>query len=72
MDGHWDEARTAMARAIRYDTEDARLQFHAGMIALHFGDRTEARNRLERALALNPQFHPAYSDQARAVLATLR
>ena len=71
MDGRWDEARTAMARAIRYDTEDARLQFHAGMIALHFGDRTEAREPVvERALALNPQFHPAYSGQARADLAT--
>jgi tetratricopeptide (TPR) repeat protein len=72
MDGRWDEARIAMAHAIRYDTQDARLQFHAGMIALHFGDRTEARSRLERALALNPQFHPAYADEARAVLATLR
>jgi hypothetical protein len=39
-DGHWTEARGAMAKAIRYDTQDPRLQFHAGMIALHFGDRS--------------------------------
>jgi hypothetical protein len=72
MDGHWNEARAAMSRATRYDTEDARLQFHAGMIALHFGDKTEGKARLERALALNPEFHPVYADEARAVLATLR
>jgi tetratricopeptide (TPR) repeat protein len=72
MDGHWDEARAAMTRAIRYDTEDARLQFHAGIIALHFGRRAEARRRLERALALNPEFHPVYATEARTTLARLR
>ncbi len=71
MDGHWDEAGRAIGRAIRYDTEDPRLQFHAGMIALHFGRLAEAKRRLIRALALNPQFHPVYADQARATLARL-
>ena len=60
-----------MAKAIRYDTQDPRLQFHAGMIALHFGDRTEAKRRLQRALALNPSFHQTYADEARATLARL-
>ena len=70
-DGHWTEARGAMAKAIRYDTQDPRLQFHAGMIALHFGHRTEAKRRLQRALALNPSFHQTYADEARATLARL-
>jgi tetratricopeptide (TPR) repeat protein len=71
MDGRWGEARSAMAKAIRYDTEDPRLQFHAGIIALHFGNSVEAKRRLSRALALNPRFHPVYADQARTVLARL-
>jgi tetratricopeptide (TPR) repeat protein len=71
MDGKWAEARQAIAKAVRFDTEDPRLQFHAGMIALHFANVAEAKRRLSRALALNPQFHPAYADQARATLAKI-
>jgi tetratricopeptide (TPR) repeat protein len=71
MDGRWDEARTRSASALRYDTENSLLQYHAGMIALHFGDRTEAKRRLEAALALNPWFHPFFADDARAKLAKL-
>lgn len=71
MDGRWDEARRAMARAIRYDSEDPRLQFHAGIIALHFGNAAEGKRRLSRALTLNPRFHPVYAEEARTVLARL-
>jgi tetratricopeptide (TPR) repeat protein len=71
MAGHWDEARRAIAKASRYDTEDPRLQFHAGMIALHFGDREQAKRRISRALALNPNFHPVYAEEARLTLARL-
>jgi tetratricopeptide (TPR) repeat protein len=71
MAGRWDEARRASAKAIRFDTEDSRLQYHAGIIALHFGDRAFARKRLQRALALNPAFHAFYADDARAQLARI-
>ncbi|MDQ6943657.1 MAG: hypothetical protein M3169_14255 [Candidatus Eremiobacteraeota bacterium] len=71
MDGHWDEARTRIGPALRFDTENALLQYHAGIIALHFGDRPEAKRRLEKAVALNAQFHPFYADDARAQLARL-
>ena len=70
-DGRWDVARTAIRKALRFDTENSLLQYHAGMIALHFGDRAEAKRRLARALALNGQFHQVYADRARATLATL-
>ena len=70
-DGRWDEARGHIASALRFDTENSLLQYHAGIIALHFGRRDEARQRLERAIALNPQFHPSYADDARARLARL-
>jgi len=71
MDGRWSEARAAVRKALIFDTEDPRLQYHAGVIALHFGDRTQARRRFERALALNSHFHPVYADKARSELARL-
>jgi tetratricopeptide (TPR) repeat protein len=70
MDGRWDEARAASRRALRFGTEDARLHYHAGMIAQHFGDRDEAKRQLERALALNPTFGVG-ADDARTLLARL-
>jgi tetratricopeptide (TPR) repeat protein len=71
MDGRWSEARTHMARAIRFDTENSLMQYHAGVIALHFGDAAAAKGRFAKALALNPSFHPFYADDARAQLARL-
>jgi len=70
MDGKWREARIHMRRALRFDTEEARLQYHAAIVALHFGRREEAKRRLERALTINPAFHPAYADDARRRLGT--
>ena len=71
MTGRWDEARRRSRLALRFDTENALLQYHAGIIALHGADRVGAKRRLGRALALNPQFHPRYADDARAALAGL-
>jgi len=61
----WSEARLHAERAVRLNTPDARLQFHAAVIALHTGHPNEARRRLQLALVLNAQFHPFYADQAR-------
>ncbi len=69
--GRWAEARTAALRAVRRNTQDARLQYHAGVIAMECGERTEAMARLKLALELNPAFHPEYADDARARLARL-
>ncbi|AVH66256.1 tetratricopeptide repeat protein [Nostoc sp. 'Peltigera membranacea cyanobiont' N6] len=69
--GQWQEAQKAAQRATRFGTEDALLQFHAGMIAFHLGNREEAIKRLTQAVSLNPQFHHKYADQARQVLANL-
>ncbi len=33
--GHWDVARTAIARALRYGIEDPRIRAHAAEIAAH-------------------------------------
>ena len=69
--GQWLEAQRAAQRATRFGTEDALLQFHAGMIAFHLGKRSEAIKRLTQAVRLNPQFHHKYADEARQVLANL-
>jgi tetratricopeptide (TPR) repeat protein len=69
--GDWQEAQRAAQQATRYGTEDALLQFHHGMIALHCGNREEAIQRLSHALSLNPRFHHKYAAEARQVLADL-
>ena len=70
-DGRWNEARTAAGKALRFDTENSLMQYHAGIIALHFGDRDGAKRRFQKALILNPSFHSVYADDARAQLARL-
>jgi tetratricopeptide (TPR) repeat protein len=69
--GRWAEARAAARKAVRANTQDARLQYHAGVIAMECGDREEAARRLKSALDLNPRFHPRYADDARERLARL-
>lgn len=69
--GRWGEAHVAASKAVRRDTRDARLQYHAGVIAMECGERAEAARRLKTALDLNPHFHPVYADDARERLARL-
>lgn len=69
--GRWNDARVAARKAVRRNTQDARLQYHAGVIAMECGDRAEAARRLKTALELNPRFHPRYADDARERLARL-
>jgi tetratricopeptide (TPR) repeat protein len=71
MDNRWDEARVRIAKAEHYGTENSLIEYHAGVIALHFNDRPAAKAHFERALALNPAFHPVFADDARARLAAL-
>jgi len=66
--GKWGEARAHSERAVRLGTEDAKLQYHAGIIALHCGDREEGRRRLQFALSLNPHFNPFQAADARRLL----
>jgi tetratricopeptide (TPR) repeat protein len=71
MDGHWDEARRSIAKAERWHTENALIDYHAGVIAQHFGRPAIAKADYQAALALNPHFHPVYADDARSRLAAL-
>jgi Tfp pilus assembly protein PilF len=63
-----EEARKMSREALRLGTRDARLFYHAGMIASAAGYRTSARDYLERALKLSPQFDPLQATVARSVL----
>ena len=69
MDGRWTEARVHELESVRFDTENSLLQYHAGVIADHFGDREQAKRRFATALRLNPAFHQVYADDARRRLA---
>lgn len=69
--GKIDEAQHAMKEALKLNTQDARLFYHAGMIAKAAGDNASAKNYLKRALALSPKFDPVQSAHAEAALKEL-
>src|SRR6266705_6242017 len=66
--GKPDEAQSAIKEALRLGTRDAKLFYHAGMIALARGDKGTAGDYLNRALAINPQFDPLQAMNARKAL----
>jgi Flp pilus assembly protein TadD len=65
------EADTAMAAALAFGTKDAKLMYHAGMIAAALGDTNRARTNLQAALTLDPSFDPLQVQRARETLAGL-
>jgi len=69
--GKLPEAEATMKEALRLGTQDAKLFYHAGMIARALGDASPARNFLQRALSLNPEFDPLQVAIARNALAEL-
>ena len=66
--GRISEAQEAIKEALRLGTRDARLFYHAGMIAHAAGDTAAGRDYLQRALKLNPQFDSLQAAQARKIL----
>ncbi len=69
--GKLAEAQAAMREALRLGTKDAALFYHAGMIARAAGDKATARDYLQRALTLNPQFDALQALIARQALEDL-
>lgn len=69
--GQLDEARTAIEQALRMGTQDALMEYHAGMICNTLGDRAKATHHLRRALAINPHFHILFATRAIQTLARL-
>jgi tetratricopeptide (TPR) repeat protein len=54
--GRLAEAALAMETALSHGTQDAQLQYHAGMIYAAQGKTNEATDALQTALTLNPHF----------------
>ena len=66
------EAEMMIGRALDVGTHDAKVLYHAGMIAAALGQTDRARGFLEDSLALDPSFDPLQVSRARATLATPR
>ena len=65
------EALAEMQQALKLNTRDARLYFHAGMIHHRLGDRGKAREYLRLCLGTNPHFHVLNAEVAERTLAQL-
>jgi tetratricopeptide (TPR) repeat protein len=63
--GRWNVAPIAARRATAWNTADARIWYHAGVIAEHDGDARAALADYRHALALNPHFQAVFADDAR-------
>jgi tetratricopeptide (TPR) repeat protein len=62
------EAQTAAQNALRLNTKDAKLLYHAGLIARAAGDKASAQKYLRQALGLSPQFDPLQATLAQKAL----
>jgi len=66
--GSYDQAQRLIARALSLGTRDAKLYYHAGMIARAQGHTAEARRFLSEALRINPYFDLLQAPRARTAL----
>ncbi|MCB0166457.1 MAG: tetratricopeptide repeat protein [Anaerolineae bacterium] len=66
-----DQAGDMIDQAMRLGTQDAKLYYHAGMIAHAAGRQTEAKTLLTEALTINPHFDLLQVGIAQTTLAQL-
>ena len=65
------EAEKASDEALKFKTAEPTFYYHAGAIAAAAGKSDRARQYLNRALELNPEFDFRYAPEARRLLAKL-
>jgi tetratricopeptide (TPR) repeat protein len=70
--GRYSEAQATMRRALAAGTEDARLFYHAGVIAAASGGRAEAARWLDKARAIRHTLLPSEQADLRRLLKTTR
>lgn len=70
--GKFDEAQQMMHRALEMGTQDARLFYHAGMIAHALHKDQQARIYLEQALEINLHFSVLFAEQAQQTLLSIQ
>ncbi|MBK7993669.1 MAG: tetratricopeptide repeat protein [Blastocatellia bacterium] len=66
--GKLAEAQTAIKEALKLGTKDAKLFYHAAMIAKANGDKKAAQDYLKRVLELNPRFDLLQSEIVKKTL----
>ncbi|MEV0847264.1 tetratricopeptide repeat protein [Streptomyces sp. NPDC049954] len=66
------EALAEADLALSLGTRNALFHYHRALIHRSLGHRAEARADLDRALAINPHFHPLHAAEARKALTALR
>ena len=66
--GRLDQARVMIDQAMKRGTRDARLYYHAGLIASAQGHAADAQHFLSQALTINPYFDLLQARVARAAL----
>lgn len=67
----YPEAGEAMKKALAFHTPEPMFYYHAGLIANALGRKDEAREMLQRALSLNPNFDARQAALANRVLREL-
>ena len=72
QNGKYAEAKTYSDKALKLGARDAMLHFHAVMIAAALKDSAKAREQLNLALTINPNFSVLYAPMAQATLKELR
>jgi tetratricopeptide (TPR) repeat protein len=70
--GQYDEAQSAIQKALRLGTKEPLFLYHAGMIHYKAGQKAKAKEYLSRVLALNPQFSVRHAPVAKRALEELR
>jgi tetratricopeptide (TPR) repeat protein len=70
--GRFEEAQRLIEQALQLGTRDAKLFYHAGMIALALNRPLEAERFLADALAINPHFDLLQAPLARQALEQLQ
>ena len=69
--GQAEKAKEEMETALRMGTQDALMEYHAGLIYGALGDTAKESAHLKRALAINPEFHVIFAGRAAKMLAGL-
>lgn len=69
--GEFTEARKIITEAMRLKTKDAQIFYHAGMIEKELGNKQKAREFLQKALELSPNFDILEAEKAKTALADI-
>jgi tetratricopeptide (TPR) repeat protein len=72
QNGEYEEALVYSQEALRLNTQDALLHFHAGLINRALGRTAAAQTHLAQALQINPHFSIRYAPQAQTLLLELQ